>query len=273
MKIQYQDKHLIILESALYRTTTTLIIGEEYLLLADPNWLPIEIDFIQQVAEKEGKDKEKYLLFTHSDYDHIIGYNAFPDFITIASKAFVENEGKDKVLAEIQKFDDEYYIERTYKIEYPKIDMVLDKPTTKLSLHRDQYIFYQAKGHNQDGLVTLNASKGIIVVGDYLSNIEFPFIYESLANYHSTLLTLQSILVKEQVKMLVPGHGDHTQEISEMQRRMIADLQYLTNLEQAIVTGTPFGLSALLSKYPYPKGIEKFHLNNVELVKKELLEG
>ena len=51
MKIQFRSDELIIFESALFRTTTSLIIGEQYILLIDPNWLPIELDFIENIIE------------------------------------------------------------------------------------------------------------------------------------------------------------------------------------------------------------------------------
>lgn len=270
MKIQYQDAQLIIFESAIYRTTTTLIIGQRYILLIDPNWLPIEIEYIQKVVEEKGRGKEQYLLFTHSDYDHVLGYNAFPHFTTIASKAFVEKKDKEQVLRDIRKFDEEYYIERTYPIAYPIIDKVIDDPVAKLSLQGDQYELYQAKGHTNDGLLTWNQSKGILVVGDYLSNIEFPFIYDSLANYIVTLQTLQQLIAAEAIQLLVTGHGDHTQDQLEMQRRVQRDLAYVDELEKSILNNHSFDLPKWLSKYPFPKGLEKCHLENVELVKKEL---
>jgi len=271
MKIQHQSPHLTIFESAIYRTTTTLIKGKDYLLLIDPNWLPIEIAFIQQIVEEEESGKEKFLLFTHSDYDHILGYKAFPDFKTIASQAFVDKADKEQVVEEIRKFDDEYYVERPYLIEYPNINIALNEPITKMSLQEDQYTFYQAKGHTNDGLLVWNQTKGILVVGDHLSNIEFPFIYDSLSNYRRTLQSLQQIIATNQVAILITGHGDSTTDVSEMKRRITADLQYLVDLEQSIIAGTPVDLSSLLAQYPFPKGLAKCHQDNIVLVEKEFL--
>lgn len=71
MKIQYKDQNLIIFESDLFRTTSSIIKGKDYILVVDPNWLPREVDLIKKKADKIGRGKEKYLLFTHSDYDHM----------------------------------------------------------------------------------------------------------------------------------------------------------------------------------------------------------
>ncbi len=48
-----------------------------------------------------------------------------------------------------------------------------------MQISSDDYTFYQAIGHNKDGIITHNSMKGILITGEYLSNIEFPFIYES----------------------------------------------------------------------------------------------
>lgn len=57
MKIQYEDTELLIVERALFRTTTTVINGASHILLVDPNWLPIEIEFIASWINKVGPNK------------------------------------------------------------------------------------------------------------------------------------------------------------------------------------------------------------------------
>ena len=172
MKIQYQSKSLVILESSLFRTTSTIIIGKSYLLLVDPNWLPIEIEFIANLIEEIGNNKEKHLLFTHSDYDHIIGYGRFKDYHTIASQNFIDNPNKENILSQIRAFDDENYIHRDYDIVYPEIKTGISGHSQALRIGSDEHLFWQAKGHNKDGLITLHKTKGVLAVGDYLSNIE-----------------------------------------------------------------------------------------------------
>ena len=61
MKTPINTNHLILFESALYRTTTTLIIGSDYIALIDPNWLPIEIEAIYEQVLLHGEGKQKYL--------------------------------------------------------------------------------------------------------------------------------------------------------------------------------------------------------------------
>lgn len=270
MKIQYIGEELMIFESSLYRTTTSLLIGEEYVLLVDPNWLPIELEFIEKQIELKGQDKEKYLLFTHSDYDHLIGYGKFKEYTTIASINLSNNKHKERVMHEIQKFDDEYYIKRGYAIEYPRIDISICKESESLQLGRDIYQIYQAKGHNKDGIITHNITKGIVIAGDYLSNIEFPYIYDSWENYMHTLSLFEKLIQDYPVHMLIPGHGDYTSDKDEIKRRIEDSENYLMELMRSITHQEVFDEEKLLEQYDFPMGMKQFHQNNIVLMKKEI---
>jgi glyoxylase-like metal-dependent hydrolase (beta-lactamase superfamily II) len=270
MKIQYQENDLVVFESELFRTTTSLIIGEEYLLLIDPNWLPGEIEFIHQYIESISGKREKYLLFTHSDYDHIIGYGKFKNYQTIASENFILNPDKKAVLEQINTFDDQYYIKRNYPIEYPGISMPIKGDHFNLKIKSDNYIFSQGVGHNKDGLITFNASKNILIVGDYLSNIEFPYVYESFKEYKNTLNKLQKIMETNIIGVLIPGHGDFTKEKKEMLERINDSRTYIHALEKTIEKGESFDLDALFKKYHFPKVMTEFHNKNLELLRKEV---
>jgi glyoxylase-like metal-dependent hydrolase (beta-lactamase superfamily II) len=269
MKIQYQSTHLIVFESALFRTTSTLVIGSDYILLVDPNWLPIELDFIEKTIEPLAKNKEKYLLFTHSDYDHIIGYGQFKQYQTIASENFVQHPSKEMVLQEIKEFDDAYYIQRTYPITYPKIDHVITKARQQLRLGSEWYTFFQARGHNRDGLMAYCQQQKLLVVGDYLCNVEFPYIYDSVNRYLDTLATLEMLLEEEDIALLVAGHGDATSDKSDMQGRITTARQYIDQLIASVTSDKIFKEKEWLERYNFPIIMKQFHLKNIALAAKE----
>lgn len=270
MKIQYESKNLVIFESSLFRTTTTLIISKEYILLIDPNWLPIEINFIEKYIQKIIAGKEKYLLFTHSDYDHIIGYGRFKNYIIIASQNFVNNKDKNDVLDQIKKFDDEYYISRNYLIEYPEIKITIKGNNELLKINADEYVFHQARGHNKDGLITYHKSKGVLIVGDYLSNIEFPYIYDSVEKYKETLLKLEKIINTQPVRILITGHGDFTTDKQEMKNRIEESRNYIFALEESIIYKKEFDNAKIYPRYQFPIIMNQFHQNNIKLAQEEL---
>ena len=260
--LRVNQPDLVLFESALFRTTTTLLIGTDHLLLVDPNWLPGEIDTIRkEVAARRG-ERNAYLLFTHSDYDHIIGYGQFSDFTVIASRAFVEQPKRTEILEEIRDFDDQYYIARDYPIRYPTVDVIIDAPVHRVQLGREDYDIYQAPGHNDDAIVVVNRSRGILIAGDYLSNVEFPYVYDSVGRYRATLNLLEGLLTEPDIKLLVPGHGDATNDREEMAARLADARRYLDDLEESVRTRRPFDLSGLFRRYKFPKIMASFHEGN-----------
>ncbi len=269
MKIQYQTKQLTVFESALFRTTTTLIVTSDIVLLVDPNWLPIEITYLQRVVQKVRKNRPLYLLFTHSDYDHIIGYEAFPEAIIIAAAAFVTNPNKDSILQQIADFDDEYYIKRDYLTTYPSVDIEIHTDGQQLQIGETRLEFYLAPGHNRDGIFTILPREGIWIAGDYLSNIEFPYIYYSSDAYLQTIAKTEEILCQYAIKEMITGHGDVALSTQKINARKNASIQYIQTLKNSIATDKPFDLGHLFEKYHFPKIMQRFHDANVELVKKE----
>lgn len=271
MKIQYRAAGVTLFESALFRTITTVIEGADFILVVDPNWLPAEVAEIATYAKGVGKGKERYLLFTHSDYDHIIGYGAFSNWKTIASRRFVDNPEAAKQVQQAKDWDEEYYIKRTYKLTYPKIDYPIAGKGKGMHLGAATIaLFYQACGHNYDGIATFLPGRGVLIVGDYLSNIEFPYVYHSFEEYGKTLWRLEKLIATGEVKLLVTGHGDATTIREEMNLRLRESRDYLVGLEASVRSGTSFDLEDLFKRYAFPGIMRKFHKKNVALMRKEL---
>lgn len=271
MKIQYESAGLVVFESSLYRTTTTLVLGTDYLVLVDPNWLPREVDFIAEYVSRYRSGRQAFLLFTHSDYDHIIAYERFADFTVIASRAFVDNPKREEILAEIRAFDDQYYIERDYAITYPTVDLPVATDGELIPLGEQARMrVYQAPGHNADGIFAYLGEHQLLIVGDYLCNVEFPFIYHSLAAYRNTLEKLSRLLATHSIRWLVAGHGDLASEQEEMTSRLVEANRYLDELERQVRTDQPFPLADWLAAYPWPEGLRKAHLANLALATREL---
>ncbi len=269
-KIQFKDSQVTVFESALFRTTSTLIETEDLVLLVDPNWLPEEIEHIQLAVSKCDTTKPFFLLFTHSDYDHIIGYEAFPNAQIIASQAFVDNKDKAKIIQQIKDWDDENYIKRSYPITYPKVDIVIKEDGQQLIIGSTILTFYHAAGHNMDGIFTIVEPLGIWIAGDYLSNIEFPYIYHSSIIYEETLAKSAAILAKHHIDKLITGHGDIAYTTAEILKRKADSLQYIHTLRSALQNEVPFDFDELMEAYDFPKIMRQFHDANVALMQKEL---
>ncbi|MGB2991468.1 MAG: MBL fold metallo-hydrolase, partial [Paenisporosarcina sp.] len=145
--IAFQKDGLTVFQSALWKTTSSVIETNDLILVVDPTWLPLEVKEIQEHVAHIRKGKDVYLLFTHGDFDHIIGYHAFPDAKVIGSKGMQEHPRKQYKLDLIQSFDNEYYVERPYDIEFPTIDIVIENDGQQLVVGDTKFTFYLSPGH------------------------------------------------------------------------------------------------------------------------------
>ncbi len=268
IKKPYQS--LKVFQSSLYQTNSIVYSNEQVILIIDPCWLPNEIEAIRNYFHEMREKQEVILIFTHSDFDHIIGYGAFQEAKVIASKAFAGNSNKEKCVQEILDFDDEYYVQRNYEIEYPKVDIEIVEDGQQLSWGETTFSFYLAPGHTADGIFIVLEEENVIIAGDYLSDIEFPFIYDKSSNYLETMLKIPDILDKHNINYLIPGHGGLAKNREEILRRQRESMQYIQELRTSIQNGFDFDTEALLNKYPFPKNLLKSHEHNLQLTKKEL---
>jgi hydroxyacylglutathione hydrolase len=265
--IHYQAEKLTVFQSRMFQLNSSVVHTKDLVLIVDPGYFPDEIQEIRQFVDSIKEDKPLYLFFTHSDYDHIVGYGAFPDAKTIASKAFVESPLREKQIEDAIKYDDEFYITRPYKLEYPAIDFVIDKEG-KVKEGKTTIWFYPAIGHNNDGLIAATESGNLLLVGDYLSDIEFPFIYHSFQSYSRTLDVLGGIQLIMQNPILVPGHGNVTNDGKETRKRINDSREYLELLEK------PSGEEELETymadkNYQYKTVLRRRHQDNIQQLIKE----
>ncbi len=269
MKCLIHNRNIEVYQSQLFQTNTTIIKTDSAVFLIDPNWLPNEIEFLQNRILQIQKNNQLVLLFTHSDYDHIIGYRAFRPHATIASEAFVLNSSKAHTLKQIAAFDDSNYITRNYPIVYPTITHPVTTDGERLIINNETIETYQAKGHNEDGIITFFEKEKILVVGDYVSNVEFPYIYYSSLEYESTLLKIENLLLQNTIEYIIPGHGgiiNQQQSLEIIQ----SNRKYIKEVRTAILAKTSLLLKNFDVPRGYPKIMSKYHIDNVKLIQKEL---
>ncbi|HMR86595.1 MAG TPA: MBL fold metallo-hydrolase [Saprospiraceae bacterium] len=263
MKIQYQDNGITVFESALYRTTSTVIELNNAVIIIDPNWLPFEIDFIVDFVYEHYPSHDQYLLFTHSDYDHIIGYGAFPDATVIASQYFAKNPKKEEISKQILDFDHEYYIKRNYPISYPKVDIEIINDGQTVNIGGMNLVFYHALGHVSDGLFIVIPDKKCWIAGDYLSNIEIPFIDHDYWEYLKTIQKASQLLTNHQaLDLLIVGHGDVATNRTEIEHRIQLDAMYLNGLGNR----SDFDFNDFIKQYSDNPNMGKAHEKNLNIV-------
>jgi glyoxylase-like metal-dependent hydrolase (beta-lactamase superfamily II) len=274
MTILFDSPQVRVFQSALFQTNSTVVTTDDLVLVVDPNWLPLEIAEIRQFVETQSAGKKPvYLLFTHSDYDHIIGYHAFSDIAesVIASHNFVENTGKETTLQQIRDFDDEYYIERNYPIEYPSVSHVVSHDGQTLTVGSTELTFFNAVGHNPDGIFTV-VNGQYWIAGDYLCGVEFPYIYHSSIDYEKTLHKTDKILQTFDIQLLVSGHGAPTTEKLAILQRQKDAFEYIDAVRESIRDNLFFDFDAYIQykNYRFPRIMRKFHEANLSLMRGEI---
>lgn len=272
-KIIYRDPSVTIFQSALFQTNSTVVRTDDVVLVIDPAWLPDEVLAIRQYVDSIKGERPVFLIFTHSDFDHIIGYKAFQADKVFMSKAMSENPRKEEVLESAFEFDEKYYIERPYPIEYPQGDFLVYRDGVQYRQGQTKMTFYLTPGHTADGMMMVVWQLGLCIAGDYLCDIEFPFIYHSSVEYLKTLEKLPRIHDRNWFTRLIPGHGEPSLSINDWLQRRTESLAYIYALRESIATGVQFDEASLWSRYRYPRLQQKYHADNIALMAREYEQG
>ena len=271
--IIFRDPQVTIFQSALFQTNSVVIKTEDVVLVVDPAWLPEEVMDIRHYVDRIRGKLPVFLLFTHSDFDHIIGYRAFEAEKVFMTEAMAQNPDKQAILRQILDFDEQYYIDRPYPIEYPEGDFLVYKDGAQYRQGNTKLAFYLAPGHTADGMMIVVWQIGLCIAGDYLSKIEFPVIDHSSVEYEATLEKIPLIHDRNWFTRLVPGHGEPALSINEWLQRRTESLVYLYAIRESIVTGVPLDENSLWRRYRYHKFQHETHRQNVARMTKEYEDG
>lgn len=263
--IQYKKGNVTVFQSALYQMTTTIIVTEKYVVMVDPGILPQEIEAIQAFLSNQAIEKELMIIYTHHDFDHIIGAGAFPEAQVIVSRAFTQIANREELIKEMNQFDQSYYLERSYEHVYPQATYIIEEDGQTLSFNDLTLTFYLAPGHTDDGLFIMIEPLKLLIAGDYLSDIEFPFINSHYQNYVQTLNKANQLLVEYEIETLIPGHGTVATGSLEVLLRLKEAQSYLASLFNHH-TMSLFE-AELRQQYQFYNGMAHEHAHNKQLVK------
>lgn len=250
MKEQNLDQRLKVFQSPIFQTNSTVFVGDKFVLVVDPTWLPHEVQSIREYVEEVRGERTLYLFYTHGDFDHILGAGLFSDAVNIGSASLQEHPEKKSVLNQIHTFDSKYYLKRDYPVVFPEIQITIKEDGQKFQLGETIATCYLTPGHTFDGAMLYLESYGVWIVGDYFSNVEFPSIYDKVEGYKQTLSKTQHWWkqIQDHVTWMIPGHGSATADRQEMQRRHFVSQQYLEELEIYVCNSNLDQLNQLYEK-------------------------
>jgi glyoxylase-like metal-dependent hydrolase (beta-lactamase superfamily II) len=267
--IIFNENDITVFQSAIFKMNSMVVVTNDLVLVVDPGYLPNEINEIRHFVDSVKQDKPIFMFFTHSDFDHIVGNGAFSDAKKIASRRFVTNSLKNKQIKDMIIFDDDLYIDREYNADYPIIDCTISKDGQELKVGDTLITFYQAYGHTDDGLFAVVENKDLLIAGDYLSDIEFPFVYHSYHEYEKTLDSFKHIVQEKSNLILVPGHGSVTKDSQEIEQRINTSNAYFLLLKNE-QNDHAFKRFLLENGYKYRTNLFKRHEENLKVWKNQI---
>ena len=263
MPLRISD-HIQVFQSALWQLNSTHIHFQDTSIVFDPAYLPFEINAIATQANNPVWS-HRYLIYTHGDFDHIVGNHWFEGFEQLGSLAMAKRNNTDHILSQINTFDQENYITRPYPVSYPELNYMPDvKDSLSIKLGSVELILFKASGHTSDGLFYIIPELKLWIAGDYLSDIEFPFIEDGLKEYYDTLERADKIINEFDIDFLIPGHGTIAFTKSEMISRLDKSINYLNGL----AGGANPDWRASWGHSPFETFLDKMHRNNLAQVGK-----
>jgi glyoxylase-like metal-dependent hydrolase (beta-lactamase superfamily II) len=217
----------LVVTSAFWQTNAIALRSGEEAMLIDSPYLPDELDALPDVLAGAGFEPDG-LLATHADFDHLLGRIAYPGVTLGLCESSVERLHRSPGEAQraLRQYDDEFYVLRPTPLALGQVQGLpvpgsVEIGDRELELH-------PAEGHTEDGMAIFDRALGLLVVGDYLSDVEIPWIHGSLADYRATLARLSPLV--EQATTVVPGHGAPNDRETTL-RILDEDVAYLDALE------------------------------------------
>ncbi len=226
------------LESELWETAAVLVIHDGSALLVDPGITPDEIDDIESRISAAGAAVES-ILITHVHSDHTCGIGHFPSAEVWMSPLAAAEVASGAAARSVRSQGEERGFD--YSGE-PRCDRVL-KPGAALEAGGFTVETMALPGHTDGGVAYRIRSEGVLIVGDYLSAYEFPFVYHSTAAYRASLASLLDLLRRDPPRVVVPGHG-RALGAAEAIAIGEADLAYLHALREAVAGALASGSSS-----------------------------
>ena len=220
--------HVERFESALWQTTSLLLVADGEAVVVDPCISRDEVLRIRERADELGV-RVTHVLVTHADWDHVCGIAAFPDAVATMGEEtarIVESGAPARELAEQAA---------AYGVDVhqpPRVDRAL-APSVAHQIGPFVVEMLPLAGHTVDGTAYRVRALDLLAVGDHLSAVEFPFASSSTADYRMTLVGLVDLLERDPPAQVFPGHGPPltAPEALDIARR---DLEYLHELHAAV---------------------------------------
>jgi glyoxylase-like metal-dependent hydrolase (beta-lactamase superfamily II) len=208
-----------------YTTTSTIVVRDGRAVIVDPAWTEADLDGIRDHLRATGLELAAGVS-THSHYDHVLWHPDFGDVPRWGSVRTFEDANKYRAeILESMRGD----IPDTWPHPVDGLrgldGRFVPDPFANGSEEEIEFILHD--GHAPGHTAVWLPARGVVAVGDMLSDIELPmpFSPDDLDAYLDGLDRLADVVGRASV--LVPGHGSVT---TEPLARLDADRRYLDDV-------------------------------------------
>lgn len=215
-------------EGFLWQTTSLLVLADGASLVIDPAISESEVARIGRRALEAGAPVQ-HVLITHGDWDHLCGVGGFPDAVVAMGEETAEKVASGAAHQSVRRAAEKYGFVLSGP---PRVDRAFRRGSA-LALGSFVVETFPLLGHTADGSGFRLREFGLMVVGDYLSTVEFPFATSPSA-YRMTLAGLIEMLRDDPPEVVIPGHGPPL-EAEDALSVAEADLRYLRSLHAAVL--------------------------------------
>ncbi len=210
MRVVALHEDVLLCTSSFWQTNCTVVRGPDHeaveAFVIDSPVMPEELEALPGVLEHVGWPCSG-LLATHADWDHLLGRLAFPGAaLGCAETTAARLKGSfGEAVRELREFDDENYVERPAPLQLGQVQP-LPVPG-KVEVGGGELELHPTEGHVPEGMAIFVPWAGVLVLGDYVSPVEIPWISKdgSRSAYRATLERLLPLI--EAADTIVPGHG------------------------------------------------------------------
>jgi glyoxylase-like metal-dependent hydrolase (beta-lactamase superfamily II) len=172
----------------------------------------------------------------------------------------------------ITRWEAENGIQRARPFVFPTLHRLVDPPEP-LALGALRLDLIHTPGHSPDQIAIYEPSTAALWASDILSDVEIPFVSDSLARFEDTLRRLAGL----EISVLVPGHGFPSSDPAAIRARIAEDRSYLAEfrhrVERSIAAGESMTEAVVRCAdmvYRHRDENEIPHRRNVESVYAEL---
>ena len=215
-------------EGFLWGTTSLLVLAEGESVVVDP---AISADEVAGIAHRalELDAPVRHVLITHGDWDHVCGIGGFPDAVVAMGEETGKKVASGAADKSVRRAAEHYDFVLAGS---PRVDQTFQRGSA-VALGPFVVETFPLQGHTADGSGFRLREQGLLIVGDYLSAVEFPFV-TSPAAYRITLAGLIKMLREDPPEAVIPGHGLPLEALDALSVAQ-ADLSYLRSLHTAVV--------------------------------------